>query len=139
MKQLKIVALSLVAILGLTMAVLAFGKMVGGMKNVAENKTSCCADKTCCEGDTCKMNGACCDKHNNQTVSAHTKTSCCNDANCCKDGNCKMNGACCANHDACPMKNKQTQTETRKDFDVNKVAVEEGGKSCCKGKMKTTS
>lgn len=139
MRKIKIIALSIVAILGLTAAVFAFGKLAFNAKVSAKSETACCADKTCCDGGTCKMNGSCCQTSKQQIASTHEKNSCCNDANCCAGGTCKMNGSCCGNNDACPLKAKQTQTSANPEFDTNKVVVEEGEKSCCKGKMKMKS
>ena len=60
MKKIKIFALSIVAILGLTAAIFAFGTVVFNKNVSAKSATSCCADETCCTGGTCRMNGECC-------------------------------------------------------------------------------
>ena len=124
MKKKIILALSVMFILGLTVAVFALSQAKNINTSAAaescammsqnaggEAKTSCC-DKAdcCCKGDSCPM------KNNGENASA----------NCCSN--------CCG--DSCPMKNKSSEAA---GVDMKNVSVAVGesccsGGACCKGK-----
>ncbi len=124
MKKKIILALSVMFILGLTVAVFALSQAkninIASAESTAtksenasgEAKTSCC-DKAdcCCKGDACPM------KKQGENASA----------NCCSN--------CCG--DSCPMKNKSSEAAAGVDMKNVTVAVGESccsGGACCKGK-----
>lgn len=121
MKRRIILAISVMMVLGLAVAAIAYTRT--GVTNKA-------AMSCCCSGDSCPMKG--------KDTSGAEKASCCDkDDCCCKGGSCPMKGkdsaekhsaSCCDKAESCPMK--------KKDGSASHVMVKhetsaEGEKTCC--------
>ncbi len=118
MKKRIILAISMMFILGLTIAAFALSQSNGVNKRSADScamktmnaqnadgqsKASCCdKDDCCCKGDSCPMKGQ----------GENASASCC---------------SCCG--DSCPMKSKTAETSS---VDLKNVTVATG-ESCCNG------
>ena len=124
MKKRIILAISMMFILGLTVAAFALSQSTKVNNTAADScamkmqtadgaqaKTSCCdKDDCCCKGDSCPM------KNKGENASA----SCC---------------SCCG--DSCPMKSETTSDASSVDLQNVTVATGESccnGGACCKGK-----
>ena len=112
MKRKIILALSVVVVLGLSIAAFALTKTTVS----SVTAMSCC----CCKGDSCPMK--------KKDVSGKDTASCCDNCDCCKG-------------DSCPMKNKGEKASVM-NSDVNKAATDTADCdcSCCHpDKEKTTA
>ena len=113
MKRL-ILSISLLLVLGLAAAAIAYTTN----NNVTGNEVA--VSSCCCKGDSCPMKKNAAGEH----------VSCC-DEDCCKDGKCSMHSKDGAmNHDSCPMKGKDGASHEGMTAEQHQAMMAEG-KSCC--------
>ena len=116
MRKLKVFAIALALVLGLSAGIFAIGKLA--TKSFAKSEAaSCCNDSSCCSGGTCKMGGSCCGANHSEHAAATENGK----ESCCAGGTCKMGGSCCAGGH-CSMKKSAAEASA--------VSTEEGGKMC---------
>ena len=127
MKKRILLVISVLMVLGLTIAAFAYNKT-----NNENGAMDCCA-----KSDSCPMKNK-----NAQNAEAQAKDSCCDMPDCCCNGDsCPMkkqgenaSANCCG--DSCPMKDKTSETASTKMSGVTIVHGDsccQPGADCCKG------